>query len=153
MYPGDFERAANLVKLNLFGSNRKQRVSFTQRFNSKISSVALGSFTINSLVENNQEILGVCISLNSVGVMTNKMLRILEETIYLRNNFHKFASLTAREKEIITLLALGYQNNEIGEQLFISKATVEQHRKNLKRKLEIKRFVDLIRFAQAFDLI
>ena len=134
MYPGDFERAANLVKLNLFGSNRKQRVSFTQRFNSKISSVALGSFTINSLVENNQEILGVCISLNSVGVMTNKMLRILEETIYLRNNFHKFASLTAREKEIITLLALGYQNNEIGEQLFISKATVEQHRKNLTGK-------------------
>jgi DNA-binding CsgD family transcriptional regulator len=71
----------------------------------------------------------------------------------MRHNYHKFASLTPRELEIVTLLALGYQNNEIGEQLFISKATVEQHRKNLKRKLNIKRFVDLIRFAQAFDLI
>lgn len=81
------------------------------------------------------------------------MLRTLEETLYMRHNYHKFASLTPRELEIITLLALGYQNNEIGEQLFISKATVEQHRKNLKRKLNIKRFVDLIRFAQAFDLI
>ncbi|EAY30471.1 response regulator transcription factor [Microscilla marina] len=149
--PGDFERAAYLVNTQILRGAKGQKVSFIQRFRPHISQP--GTFTTNSLLKSKQELLGVHVSLKTIDVITNKMLRAIEETLYVRYNYHKFASLTPREKEIITLLALGYQNNEIGEQLFISKATVEQHRKNLKRKLEIRRFVDLIRFAQAFDLI
>jgi DNA-binding CsgD family transcriptional regulator len=110
-------------------------------------------FTVTKQNSRIGQLSNIVIPLKELGIASLKMMRILEETLYVRRNYHRFATLTAREKEIITLLALGYQNNEIGEQLFISKATVEQHRKNLKRKLEIKRFVDLIRFAQAFDLI
>lgn len=110
-------------------------------------------YTTTKKVIGQNEIFNISVPVENMGMTANKILRVLEETEYMRRNYQKFARLTAREKEIITLLALGYQNSEIAEQLFISKATVEQHRKNLKRKLEIKRFVDLIRFAQAFDLI
>ncbi|WP_299463657.1 response regulator transcription factor [uncultured Microscilla sp.] len=154
VYPGDFERAALLVKTHLFGKKPiSQSVSFIQRIKHPLTQSYEGIFTLTKPIQKKQNLMGINISLNAIEGMTNKLMRLLEESLYMRNNYHKFASLTPREKEIITLLALGYQNGEIGEQLFISKATVEQHRKNLKRKLEIRRFVDLIRFAQAFDLI
>jgi DNA-binding CsgD family transcriptional regulator len=150
VYPGDFEKGVRLVKdFALKGMN----TSYIQRVSPVGQNKYLPLYTVVSGQSYNNSLVSVLVSLEKIGQVTNKMLRVLEETIYTRHNYHKFASLTAREREIITLLALGYQNNEIGEQLFISKATVEQHRKNLKRKLEIKRFVDLIRFAQAFDLI
>ncbi len=43
-------------------------------------------------------------------------------------------SLTARQKEILSLVAQGFTNREIGEQLDISVRTVEVHRFNLMRR-------------------
>ncbi|EAY30474.1 response regulator transcription factor [Microscilla marina] len=153
VYPGDFEKNASIVSSHFSGENRFAPVSFIQRLKLYGGDVYEGMFTVTKQNRHKKELSNILIRVKNLGQVTNKMTRLLEETLYVRHHYHKFASLTAREKEIITLLALGYQNSEIGEQLFISKATVEQHRKNLKRKLEIKRFVDLIRFAQAFDLI
>lgn len=155
MFPGDFEKGNKLLKHHLSSSSRELPISYIQRTKpyKKDSADYTGMFTVTKHNSKIGQLSNIVIPLKELGIASLKMLRALEETLYMRNNYHKFASLTARKKEIITLLALGYQNNEIGEQLFISKAMVEQHRKNLKRKLEIKRFVDLIRFAQAFDLI
>ncbi|EAY30470.1 response regulator transcription factor [Microscilla marina] len=150
--PDDYNKSIILIKDVLLKHKRKA-VGFVQR--AAIDPVkGLEPLYTTSRIYNKQPCLaGITIPLAKVGKVTNKMVRALEETNYMKMNYHKFASLTPRELEIVPLLALGYQNTEIGEQLFISKATVEQHRKNLKRKLEIRRFVDLIRFAQAFDLI
>ncbi len=54
---------------------------------------------------------------------------------------------TAREKEIIQLIAKEYSNARIGETLFISERTVETHRKNIFRKANTKSAVGLIRYA------
>ncbi len=43
--------------------------------------------------------------------------------------------LSAREKDIIHLLALGLDSQSIADQLFISKNTVDTHRRNIKAKL------------------
>jgi len=45
--------------------------------------------------------------------------------------------LTPREKEVLSLLARGYNNNEIAECLHISKHTVKNHVSNIYRKLEM----------------
>jgi len=45
-------------------------------------------------------------------------------------------SLTRREKEVLKLVAEGYQNKDIAEYLFISVKTVEKHRANMMRKLD-----------------
>lgn len=59
----------------------------------------------------------------------------------------KVIDLTRREKEIITLFALGLSNKEIADKLFISIRTVESHKNNIMNKLELKSTVDLVKFA------
>jgi DNA-binding NarL/FixJ family response regulator len=46
-------------------------------------------------------------------------------------------SLTAREREVLKLIAEGYANKHIAEQLCVSIKTVEKHRANLMRKLDL----------------
>lgn len=85
--------------------------------------------------------------------LIHKLKRILGEIEFVKNNEHKFYLLTGREKEIIKILASGLNNAEIAQKLFISRRTVEQHRKNINRKLEISCFVELNSFAYAFNLV
>ena len=59
----------------------------------------------------------------------------------------KLLSLTSREKEVLTMLADGYTNREVGAILNISHRTVEAHRLNIMLKLEKLHIVDLVKFA------
>ena len=58
-----------------------------------------------------------------------------------------YDTLTNREREILQLVAEGNSASEISAILSISPRTVETHRANLMRKLELNSQVDLIRFA------
>ena len=55
--------------------------------------------------------------------------------------------LSQREKEIIQLIAKEFTTEEIAEKLFISKGTVETHRKNIFFKLQVKNIAGLIKKA------
>jgi DNA-binding NarL/FixJ family response regulator len=55
--------------------------------------------------------------------------------------------LTEREVEILTLIADGFSNKEIGSQLFISHRTVDTHRTNMMKKLDVNNIAGLIRCA------
>lgn len=67
------------------------------------------------------------------------------------NQFTKKSSLveelTSREKEIIKYLSQGLTNTQIGEKLFISPRTVDTHRTNIMRKIDVHNVASLIRFA------
>ncbi len=52
--------------------------------------------------------------------------------------------ITAREKEVLKLIALGYTDPEIGSRLFLSKFTINTHRKSLIRKFDAKNACNLI---------
>ncbi|RZL13309.1 MAG: LuxR family transcriptional regulator, partial [Pedobacter sp.] len=65
--------------------------------------------------------------------------------------FQRFNSLSKREKEILKLMAEGYQNKEIADRLSIAPFTVQTHRKNIKAKLEIKNMRELIRVSDLFN--
>ncbi|MHB0753629.1 response regulator [Polaribacter sp. M15] len=56
-------------------------------------------------------------------------------------------SLTPREIEIIIAISNGFTNNQIGKKLFISPRTVDTHRTNIMKKLEVHNVASLIRFA------
>jgi len=58
-----------------------------------------------------------------------------------------YETLTAREREVLHLVAEGHTNTEIAERLFISRRTVETHRANLMRKLDLRTQTDLISYA------
>jgi len=58
-----------------------------------------------------------------------------------------YDTLTARERQVLSLAAEGFPNHEIGRRLAISRRTAETHRANLMRKLGLKGQQELIRFA------
>jgi two-component system response regulator NreC len=55
--------------------------------------------------------------------------------------------LTPREMEVLKLIAEGYKSKEIAEHLFISVNTVEKHRNNIMRKLDLHNAPGLTAFA------
>lgn len=55
--------------------------------------------------------------------------------------------LSAREKEILRFIGEGKSSIEIAEMLFISKTTVDTHRKNILKKINIHGKTDLLRYA------
>ena len=58
--------------------------------------------------------------------------------------------LTASEKRVLELIAADKTSKEIGEELFISRRTVEGHRANISRKLELSGSLALIKFAAVY---
>lgn len=61
--------------------------------------------------------------------------------------------LTAREQEILTLIAEGLLNREIAERLTISVKTVERHRENIMNKLNLHSRTELVKYAIRKGLI
>lgn len=55
--------------------------------------------------------------------------------------------LTERETEVLRLIASGFSNKEIGDQLYISHRTVDTHRTNLMKKLDVNNIAGLISYA------
>lgn len=55
--------------------------------------------------------------------------------------------LSNREKEILQLIANGKTSKEISESLFIAKTTVDTHRKNMIRKLQLTNGNELVKYA------
>ena len=56
-------------------------------------------------------------------------------------------SLSDREREVLSLLALGYTNQEIADRLVVSVRTVEAHRAHILTKLRLSTRADLVRYA------
>jgi DNA-binding NarL/FixJ family response regulator len=71
----------------------------------------------------------------------------------LKDNFRKRLKLSKREQEILVLISKGLTSQRIGKTLFISKYTVETHRKNILRKLELNSSTELVKFALQQGLV
>ena len=63
------------------------------------------------------------------------------------------SGLTEREREVLTLIAEGLTNKQIGEQLGISPRTVARHRDNITGKLNLSSRAELTRYAIKKNLI
>jgi two-component system NarL family response regulator len=68
------------------------------------------------------------------------------------NEFMKKYQLTGRETEIIGKIAEGLTSKEIASQLFVSEFTINTHRRNICRKLNIYTPVGLLNFAKEHGL-
>lgn len=61
--------------------------------------------------------------------------------------------LTARQREVLRLLALGHTNNEIADELELSIRTVETHRAHVMQKLRLSSRAGLVRYAMERGLL
>jgi two-component system response regulator NreC len=64
-----------------------------------------------------------------------------------RDSSPQIELLTDRESEIVQLIAEGFSNKEIGNKLFISHRTVDTHRTNIMKKLNVSNIAGLISYA------
>jgi DNA-binding NarL/FixJ family response regulator len=85
------------------------------------------------------------------GQVVNKLMRKQPEQSKILNS--KYDSLTAREQEVMTLLAEGLGSREIADKLHISQKTVENHRSNIYSKLDLHSSIELVRFAAKLGII
>lgn len=127
--------------------------SFFQRVRSSETSDWEWLFSTTKIYRKKNTLVTLSSFVNQLDSIGHKMNRLLDENAFMKENMKRFMSLTAREREVVRELAMGLSNPQIAEKLYISRATVEQHRKNINRKLEIENYSQLIRFALAFDLI
>jgi two-component system response regulator NreC len=66
---------------------------------------------------------------------------------------NSYDGLTAREREVLKLIAEGYTNQEIAEQLIISPSTVQTHRTRMMQRLNLHSRAELIKYAKRKGLI
>jgi DNA-binding NarL/FixJ family response regulator len=85
--------------------------------------------------------------------VTSAIQKEIDHKKMYSDRFAQKMKLTRRESEIVVSLARGGTSQEIADQLFISLHTVETHRKNIFRKLEVNNIADLVRFAHENHLV
>lgn len=85
--------------------------------------------------------------------ITKKIQRILKENEFRKRRKADYDKLTSREKEVLTLLAIGHQNKEIANRLCVSLETAKHYRKIIKSKLYITSTAEFVQYGQAFNLI
>ena len=82
-----------------------------------------------------------------------KVLREVNKKDYIEPVIDKLSLLSNREYEILYLIAKGYNNMEIGLELFISEKTVKNHITNIYKKIDVKNRVQAVIFSYECELI
>jgi DNA-binding NarL/FixJ family response regulator len=72
---------------------------------------------------------------------------VLTEFRRIKNTGSNAEGLSEREREVLQLVARGRTNREIGDELYISAKTVENHTRNILKKLQLSRKQELMRYA------
>lgn len=85
-------------------------------------------------------------------IMSNFVNRNAVATSTKKDTSENPFKLTKREKQILDLVLQLKNNKDIAEELNISKRTVEVHRFNLMKKLEVKNILELSHKASAYNL-
>ena len=110
--------------------------SATERLVQALGSVAAGEYYLDSSI--------------SQEVVAKLMQSPVKEAKVSDSGYGK---LSSREQQIMRLLAEGVTKSEIADQLCISIKTVENHRTNIMRKLDIHNSMELVRYAARLGLI
>jgi DNA-binding CsgD family transcriptional regulator len=84
-----------------------------------------------------------------------ELLRTLREAhdTPVQHNYSESHDLSDRERDVLVLVAKGYTNKEIAQELFISPHTVISHRKNIVHKTGIRSVAGLTVYAVLNKLI
>ncbi|RYE49051.1 MAG: LuxR family transcriptional regulator [Sphingobacteriales bacterium] len=135
------EQASYFQQVKVVGKKEWQLyVSNTKVFERNASGEPTHLLTIASLLDPEHHI-------------TNKVNRLTDEVSFLRKNNLVFSRLTKREIEVLKFMAMGLNSGEIAEKLYISTSTADTHRRNIRNKLGVKNYYDVVLFAQAYDLV
>lgn len=158
-----------VMDLNMPRMDGLQTLSELKRLNSNVKVMILSNYNQKELVRKVQEngADGYVLKSTSAGELLNAIKDVakgiklfpsveddttISETFFT-DEFLKKYNLTKREVEIIRQLAKGLSSKEICDILHISNFTVDTHRRNILRKLNINNSVGVVSFAKQHGLI
>lgn len=78
---------------------------------------------------------------------------VIPDNFSFEDEFTKKYQITKREIEILRMITHGLTTKQIGERLFVSEFTINAHRRNICRKLDIYTPVGLINFVREHGLV
>lgn len=90
--------------------------------------------------------------LNAIQGAMERSNNALGHEAALRGLKECYASLTAREREVMSLVVTGLLNKQVGGELGISEITVKTHRGNVMRKMKADSLPDLVKMASRLRL-
>jgi DNA-binding NarL/FixJ family response regulator len=83
--------------------------------------------------------------------LSEGIARFVSEDFYGKRSayikYERIIELTAKERQVLQLIAEGYSNREVAKRMDLSPNTIHVHRNNIMRKLNIHRQAELIRYA------
>jgi FixJ family two-component response regulator len=85
--------------------------------------------------------------LNAIREAVDRSECVLRQEAKMRSLRNRYASLTAREREVLDLVVTGELNKQVGGDLGISEITVKAHRGHMMRKMQAGSLVDLVNMA------
>jgi DNA-binding CsgD family transcriptional regulator len=143
---------------NLIESNTNETITFFQQVRTSPDHAwqwYLSNLRILLRDTKNEPLLTITLAMpvETMHPLASKVERALDEYSFLQRYQNVYDSLTKRELQILALMGKGVNSLEMAEQLHISEATANTHRRNIRSKINAVTNYDITRFALAFDLI
>jgi FixJ family two-component response regulator len=85
--------------------------------------------------------------LNAIREAVDRSECVLRQEAKMRSLRSRYASLTAREREVMDLVVTGELNKQVGGELGISEITVKAHRGKMMRKMQAGSLIELVNMA------
>ncbi len=150
-----FDKTKSVIVPKHFTTEEEARLWFDQNveFQKDIKPEILADtkVTLNQVDRKGNCIINIKRPATSITNTIRSFKGLLGQKSFTHRKKELFSSLTVREQQILFLYASGIKHREISSQLCISLYTVRTHWRNIKRKLEIKSFKDIMQYAQAFQ--
>jgi DNA-binding NarL/FixJ family response regulator len=162
------ENAILILDLNLSDLNGIEILEYLQKENAQISVYILTMYNDLSLIEKckrlgakgyilknstNEELIWAMDHSSNDFYFGKGVKRKSENEELFKDGFLLSVTITKREIEIIKLLAKDFSSHEIAKELNLSSHTVDTHRRNLIKKLNVKGVAGVINFAHENNFI
>ena len=153
-----------ILDLNLAGTNSLEHVPDFKALAPELKIIIFSSYNNKKLLQKAQalNVNGYLLKSTDEKTFRAAILAVMKGEFYFdvesvagherESDLHRFnhvEELSAREKELASLIISGNNEQELAELLFISKNTVRTHKKNIFRKLNVSGTFGLIKYIQA----